>query len=71
MISGQTLIAEMVEENFIPVQNSIETAHNSDLTEPAIEANAVPTADQIQTIDLNAKFARLKKSIRRRSAGIF
>ena len=70
MIGGQTLFVNAAaEENFMPVRNETGTVENQEIIkavgEPVTVENAAPQ------IDLTARLARLKKTMRRRSSSIF
>jgi hypothetical protein len=73
MIGGQTLFVNAAEENFMPVRNETRTVENQEAVKaPAGENTTVAAAVAVAPqIDLSVRFARLKKTMRRRSSSIF
>jgi hypothetical protein len=71
MISGQTISAEPVEDGFSFAQNAVETVQNTETINAVAETDAAAIDADLFRPDLNVKFARLKKSMRKRSVSIF
>lgn len=71
MTSSQNIFTDSAGENFLAGQNPVETFQPSNKPEETIETNAVSISENLQRTDLNARFARLKKAMRRRSVSIF
>jgi hypothetical protein len=72
MIGGQTLFVNAAEENFMPVRNEARTVENQEAVKaPAGENATVAAVAVAPQIDLSVRFARLKKTMRRRSSSIF
>lgn len=74
MIGGQSLFINPAEENFVLAQN--ETGGSGSGSESAETAEAGRETAFIEgggapQVDLKAKFARLKKAMRKRSVSIF
>lgn len=72
MIGGQSLFVNTAEENFVLAQN--ETGSGGESAENAAEATIETKFIEDSTapqVDLKAKFARLKKAMRKRSVSIF
>jgi len=72
MIGGQTLFVNKAEENFILARNEANPVDAAAVAEAAeaTEDTAFIEGGAAQT-DLKAKFARLKKAMRKRSSSIF
>jgi hypothetical protein len=69
MISGQTLFKSAAEENFILAQNETKLVEQTETTVTVEKTTSIE--DGATQVDLKAKFARLKKAMRKRSASIF
>ena len=70
MIGGQTLFVNKAEENFILARNEANPVDAAAEATEAIEDTTFIEGGAAQT-DLKAKFARLKKAMRKRSSSIF
>ena len=70
MINGQTLSAGAVEENILAGQNADQPVQIKE-TAAATETDAAEVEAKTPMPDLRAKFARLRKTVRRRSVSIF
>lgn len=70
MISGQTFFTNAAEESFILATNETKSVENTEATRSIEESKFIEDGGAAQ-IDLKAKFARLKKAMRKRSASIF
>ncbi|MDQ3797982.1 MAG: hypothetical protein M3384_00890 [Acidobacteriota bacterium] len=72
MIGGQSLFINTADENFVLAQqNETGGSESAEAAAEAIRESAFIEGSAAPQVDLKAKFARLKKAMRKRSVSIF